>query len=135
VNLVFADTSYWLAVLSKEDQFHKLSARFNLESLDLRIVTTELVITEVFNHLCKSARLRMLASQWAKQLYANESLSIISLARIDLHKAIDFYAARHDKSWSLVDCSSFILMQQFGITNCLTTDHHFEQAGFVNLLR
>jgi uncharacterized protein len=42
--------------------------------------------------------------------------------------------ARPDKEWSLVDCSSFVVMQTFGITEALTTDHHFEQAGFVRLL-
>lgn len=42
---------------------------------------------------------------------------------------------RQDKTWSLVDCASFALMQQRGISNALTTDHHFEQAGFVRLLK
>jgi len=41
---------------------------------------------------------------------------------------------RQDKEWSLVDCSSFVVMQQRGITESLTTDHHFEQADFVRLL-
>ncbi|HZC79944.1 MAG TPA: hypothetical protein VE258_19470, partial [Ktedonobacterales bacterium] len=41
--------------------------------------------------------------------------------------------ARPDKQWSLVDASSFVLMRQRGITEALTTDHHFEQAGFVRL--
>jgi predicted nucleic acid-binding protein len=41
---------------------------------------------------------------------------------------------RQDKDWSLVDCASFIIMQRRGITETLTTDHHFEQAGFRLLL-
>ena len=42
---------------------------------------------------------------------------------------------RADKPWSLVDCSSFTLMQRYGIQAALTTDHHFEQAGFIRLLK
>jgi len=42
---------------------------------------------------------------------------------------------RPDKEWSLVDCSSFVLMQQRGMIEAFTTDHHFEQAGFMRLLK
>ena len=42
---------------------------------------------------------------------------------------------RQDKEWSLVDCVSFVLMQQRGMTETLTTDRHFDQAGFVRLLK
>ena len=41
--------------------------------------------------------------------------------------------ARLDKSWSLVDATSFVVMRRFGIDEALTTDHHFEQAGFTRL--
>jgi predicted nucleic acid-binding protein len=43
--------------------------------------------------------------------------------------------ARLDKEWSLVDCASFVVMQHRSIVEALTADHHFEQAGFVRLLK
>ena len=43
--------------------------------------------------------------------------------------------SRSDQAWSLVDCASFIVMRHRGITEALTSDHHFEQAGFVRLLK
>jgi len=45
------------------------------------------------------------------------------------------FCSRLDKEWGLIDCVSFIVMQERGLTNALTTDEHFEQAGFRALLR
>ena len=54
----------------------------------------------------------------------------------DLHQAgIQLYAKRPDKEWSLTDCVSFVVMRQEGVTEALTGDHHFEQAGFVTVLK
>ena len=49
-------------------------------------------------------------------------------------RALDQYERRPDKDWSLTDCLSFLLMEERGITEALTADHHFEQAGFRALL-
>lgn len=49
--------------------------------------------------------------------------------------ALDLYSRRLDKGWSFTDCLSFLVMQRYGITDALTSDHHFEQAGFTALLR
>lgn len=38
-----------------------------------------------------------------------------------------------DKEWSLVDAASFVVMRRLGITEAFTTDHHFEQAGFIRV--
>ncbi|HEX8230861.1 MAG TPA: hypothetical protein VF826_16315 [Chloroflexia bacterium] len=64
--------------------------------------------------------------------------SVVEIVHID--KALDEQAwellsKRPDKDWSLVDCSSFVVMRQRGIQEALTTDHHFEQAGFTRLLK
>lgn len=59
---------------------------------------------------------------------------------VHIDSAIDsaawaLWMSRPDKNWSLVDCASFIVMQSQGLTEALTTDHHFEQAGFTRLLK
>ena len=52
-----------------------------------------------------------------------------------LHRlALDLLRARLDKGWSLCDAVSIVLMRRDGIDDALTTDHHFEQAGFRRLL-
>jgi predicted nucleic acid-binding protein len=48
---------------------------------------------------------------------------------------LELYRHRPDKDWSLTDCIPFMVMQQRGIVEAFTGDHHFEQAGFVALLK
>ena len=50
-------------------------------------------------------------------------------------QAWQLFTERSDKEWSLVDCASFVVMQQRGIIEASTTDHHLEQASFVCLLK
>jgi uncharacterized protein len=52
-----------------------------------------------------------------------------------LEEAVALYQARLDKKWSLTDCTSFVVMQRERINEALTGDRHFEQAGFVALLK
>jgi len=62
----------------------------------------------------------------------------IEVVHVDLildGEAWNLLRSRQDKEWSLVDCASFVLMQRRGIGEALTTDHHFEQAGFIRLLK
>ena len=51
-----------------------------------------------------------------------------------LQQGLALYRARPDKDWGLTDCVSFVLMKQEGITEALTADVHFRQAGFTALL-
>lgn len=52
-----------------------------------------------------------------------------------LESALHLYRDRSDKAWGLVDCVSFFLMQELGLTEAFTADRHFEQAGYVRLLK
>jgi hypothetical protein len=51
-----------------------------------------------------------------------------------LERAIALHSSRTDKEWGLTDCISFVVMQERNLTQVLTTDRHFEQAGFQNIL-
>jgi hypothetical protein len=51
-----------------------------------------------------------------------------------LQCGLDLFADRPDKNWSLTDCVSFVVMHGEGLTEALTGDNHFEQAGFKALL-
>ncbi len=61
---------------------------------------------------------------------------IIEIIHVDVGldaQAWELLKARIDKEWSLVDASSFVIMRMYQMTEALTTDHHFTQAGFVRL--
>ena len=47
----------------------------------------------------------------------------------------ELHAQRHDKEWSLTDCTSFTVMKQRGAVQALTSDRHFAQAGFQVLIQ
>jgi len=47
-----------------------------------------------------------------------------------LQHGLDLFASRPGKDWSLTDCTSFTVMQENEVFLALSSDHHFEQAGF-----
>jgi predicted nucleic acid-binding protein len=67
-------------------------------------------------------------------LLANDYVEIVWVDEKLHRQAIDLLLARPDKTYSLCDAVSFILMRQKGIREALTTDQHFEQEGFIRLL-
>jgi predicted nucleic acid-binding protein len=68
------------------------------------------------------------------KLQQNPLVEVVYVDEALHQSALEFLRKRLDKTWSLCDAVSFLLMQQRDITEALTTDHHFEQAGFVRLL-
>jgi predicted nucleic acid-binding protein len=59
---------------------------------------------------------------------------VLSVSTELFDRAVTLYAARIDKEWGVTDCISFVVMQERGLTAALTTDVHFQQAGFRVLL-
>ena len=66
---------------------------------------------------------------------ANPNTEVVPQTAMLFRDALGFYRTHQDKEWGLTDCSSFIIMRQRGLTEALTFDRHFEQAGFRALLR
>jgi predicted nucleic acid-binding protein len=65
---------------------------------------------------------------------ASPRCRVIFITEPLLRRALALFENRADKKWGLVDCASFIVMQDEKITEAFTNDRHFEQAGFKNLL-
>jgi len=130
---VFADSFYYLAVMNADDAAHERAVRVS-DSLGGPVVTTAWVLTEVADALAapgqRSGFLALLEA-----LRVDPEVSIVPPNEDLFEAGISLYSRRPDKDWSLTDCISFVVMQERGMTEALTGDRHFEQAGFMALLR
>ena len=130
---VFADTYFFLALLNARDAGHGRALELQIGS-ELQLVTTRWVLAEVADAMA-SPPFRTRAAKFLTLTKANPWLKV--LARTDnlFDQGCDLYERRPDKSWSLTDCISFCAMSNENLTEALTADRHFEQAGFKILLR
>jgi predicted nucleic acid-binding protein len=133
---VFLDTAYAIALSSPNDQFHARAVELaeQLETLGTRLVTTRAVLLEIGNALSKS-RYHQAAVQLLAALEADPTVDLAPLSESLYARALRLYRERPDKEWGLTDCVSFLVMQDRRLTEALTTDVHFQQAGFRALLR
>ncbi len=80
-------------------------------------------------------RYRLDAVRLLEALEADERIEIAPLTEVLYQSAFKLYQSHSDKGWGLTDCMSFVVMREREMTEALTADHHFEQAGFRVLLR
>jgi predicted nucleic acid-binding protein len=136
VRSVFADTGYWIALLNPRDDLHQEAVAQSQRLGTTRFITTESVLTELLNEFAKrGAVLRAAAVRLVNELQTHPRTSVFAQSHRRFQQAVDLYAERPDKNWNLTDCSSFCLMRERKMNAALTHDKHFEQAGFVALLR
>lgn len=130
---VFADSFYFFALVNEKDPARAKAHEFAQGYTEI-VVTTGWVLTEVADGLAhpdnRPAFLRILDT-----LRAEPNVRIIPFDEALFDAGITLYRNRADKQWSLTDCISFVVMEREGITDALTGDRHFEQAGFVALLK
>lgn len=133
---VFLDTSFAIALSSIRDRHHQKAVQLarQLEADRTRLITTEAILLEIGNALSK-IQYRSSAIKLLESLESDPNVDIVLLTREIYYAAFDLFKQRTDKEWGLVDCVSFVVMQNRGITDALTTDNHFQQAGFRALLR
>jgi predicted nucleic acid-binding protein len=130
---VFADTFYFLAYLNRADANHAAALAATKQARG-RLVTTAWVLTEVADAFAASAGRRQIAA-FVESLKADPDTRIVPASQELFERGLKFYDQRRDKEWSLTDCISFLVMKEAGLTDALTADHHFEQAGFMILMK
>lgn len=129
---LFADTFYFIACVNGDDPAHFKAVGFNLDTVEL--VTTAWVLTEVGDALSAPEN-RLLFLNLLDALQSSPDVRIISSSDDWFKRGVQLYRQRLDKKWSLTDCISFAVMKEMKLSDALTGDHHFEQAGFSALLK
>jgi predicted nucleic acid-binding protein len=133
---VFADTGYWIALLNPRDDLHHKASATSRNYRPNQIVTSEMVLTEFLNSFSdRGPRLRQAAARAVAALRDTSAMVIVPQTSLLFEKALAQYHDMSDKSWSLTDCASFVIMEEKRLTAALTHDRHFAQAGFQTLLR
>ena len=132
MNEDFADTSFFIALVEAKDEFHTKAVEL-ASHLKSDMVITSAVVLELGARFSPQRHrqklfhiLELLNHQGAEIVHVDESLQ---------SRGMELFSARMDKDWSLTDCISFVVMHDRAITPAAASDLHFEQAGFIPLLR
>ena len=130
---VFADSFHFLALLNADDPAHEQAVIEHRRPWQ-HIVTTDCVLLEIGDALC-DPRDHDDFLALCESLQADQRIKIVRLTPALLERGIQRFRDRPDKEWPLTDCVSFVVMEAEKITDALTGDRHFEQAGFKALLK
>ncbi|MGA2703788.1 MAG: PIN domain-containing protein [Isosphaeraceae bacterium] len=130
---MFLDTSGLHVIFHSKEKEHEAAVSLfggAGPKLTHSYILTELVALAIARGLSRAGVL-----SFVRSLLAHPEVQVVWVDQRLHLEAMELLEHRPDKSWSLCDAVSFVLMSQHRVTDALTTDHHFEQAGFVRLLR
>jgi predicted nucleic acid-binding protein len=138
MNELFIDTSGWASWADRSQPYHveALAALQRLWDQSGLALTTNWVLLELTTLLTRPLRVpKPEQIRLLDDLRHDPAVLVVPIDPALETSAWALWASRPDKGWSLVDCASFVVMRQRGLTDALTTDHHFEQAGLTRLLK
>lgn len=136
---VFWDTAAFVALGNAKDNLHQTAVKMSRElgQAKAQVLTTDAVLTEVANTFSK-IDWRPTAWQIIGAVQASVAMGMATIAQVDAEiwqRGWQLHRSRADKDWGLTDCISFVVMEEHNIRRAFTSDHHFEQAGFIRLLK
>lgn len=135
---IFVDTSGWASLVVESQTFHAKAKEIYQSAISDQVpmLTTNYVLTELVALLTSPLRLsRPRVVEIVEGIKASPFFEIIHIDKELDEITWELLKNRLDKQWSFVDCSSFVVMQDREISKALTTDHHFDQADFIRLLK
>lgn len=133
---VFLDTSYALALSAPHDRYHEQAVTLaeQLEADETRLVTTRAVVLEI-GHVVSKIGYQQAAIEMLAALEVDRQVEIVPVSEQIYARALQLYQEQRAQTWSITDCISFVVMQERGLSDALTTGLHFQEAGFRVLLR
>ena len=129
----FVDTSFLIALVMDDDAHYERALAWQ-RAVGGQVLTTEYVLIEFVDSMSPEW-LRRRAVETIEELRGAAIVRIVPASTALMDEGLALFTSRADKRWSLTDCISFVVMQREGVSDALTSDHHFEQAGFRALLR
>jgi predicted nucleic acid-binding protein len=127
------DTSGLLCYLHKDELQHPQAVE-HLHSAPIPHLTHSYVLSELIALATVRRFPRPAILSFVTALLDTPDIQTVWVTE-PLHRAaLDLLSQRLDKTYSLCDAVSFVLMRQHNILEALTTDRHFEQEGFIRLL-
>ena len=127
--MTFVDSSAWYALYVPADERHLDACRWMSANRGL-LFTTDYVIDETLT-LLRSRGHREIAIDFGTTAFKKVLSSVYLLTPKDIDAAWQVFHDFDDKDWSFTDCTSKVVIEQFGIETAFTFDHHFRQFGTV----
>ena len=134
MKIIFADSFYWIALLSPKDTWHSRVIEWSQSYPDVSLVITDGIIDEIFAHFSKQGDiLRGKVIELYQNILDEPNIQLIAYNQELRQAGIELYQKRPDKGYSLTDCISMVIMKKLNISEVLTNDKHFSQEGFTIL--
>lgn len=132
---IFVDTSGYYALLVRNDNMNKKAAStFRKAAKEkTRFVTTDYVLDEIAT-LLNARGHGYLISELFTGIFTSKACRIAWMDQDRFLKTRKFFIKHLDHNWSFTDCFSFVVMKELGLTEALTKDRHFQEAGLHPLL-
>ena len=122
--------------MNRRDQLHAAAIAAQASFGTRGLLTTDEILNEVLTYFCnRGEHLRVIAANVVDAIRADAHVEVVPQTRTSFDEAFALYKNRTDKAYSLTDCRSFCLMRERQSNAALTDDAHFEQEGFIALLR
>lgn len=133
LNRIFIDTGFVIALINHRDQYHQQASELADRFEGYPLLVTDAVLLEVGNFL--ACNYKKEAVEVIEQFLASDEVEVVRLTPQLFNQAFALYKMYQDKEWGLVDCISFAVMREAGVSQALAFDRHFVQAGFQVLMR
>lgn len=132
-NQIFVDTLFVVALINRRDQYHAQASTLAEKFDGHPLLVTHAVLLEIGNALARGFKRE--AAEIIEHFLTSDEVEVVHITPELFEEAFTLYRSYGDKEWGLVDCISFVVMRRAGITQALTFDRHFAQAGFQVLMR
>ena len=130
---VFIDTGFVIALLDEDDAFHARALRWAKHFDGRYCLTTTAVLLECGDGFANRSTWKVL-HPFLADLRADPAIEVVAVDTALLDRAITLRQKNLARKWGLTDCLSFVVMKERGITEALSSDSDYNEAGFDALL-